>query len=134
MNNIKENLKLKNLMECCFNDQFDLYFIDNLINENNNIGIYDNENNLIAFLFYGYCDEMLTIKYIGVHPTYRRNHLASLMIENFFKYISNQNIYLKVKTKNTIAQNLYTKKGFRYHSILYNYYEDDDGYLMVKYN
>ncbi|WP_323669809.1 GNAT family N-acetyltransferase [Aliarcobacter butzleri] len=58
--------------------------------------------------------------------------IASKLLEYSFEKLRNKNFSLEVKTKNIKAIKLYEKYGFKIKKVLKDYYEDSDGYLMIK--
>jgi ribosomal protein S18 acetylase RimI-like enzyme len=50
---------------------------------------------------------------LAVHPTFRRQKLATDLIQHIFNILQDGTITLQVDKKNTIAQHLYTSLGFR---------------------
>jgi len=106
-------------------------------------------SNKIAHYFVALLDEKI-VGYIGiwqifqeaqitaiaVHPDYRRmgigeallDYIINLCEQNYIK-----EIILEVRVSNTIAQNLYYKKGFKKVGIRKWYYKDgEDALVMVK--
>ena len=91
----------------------------------------------------GYCglykvlDES-DITNIAVHPDYRRQGLASQLMNHIFDYCHKCNlgsVTLEVRESNLNAINLYKKHGFHIVGKRKNYYSDthEDAILMTKY-
>ena len=73
------------------------------------------------------CDEG-SINNIAVLPEYRRNHIASILMETMIQITENAGIKshtLEVRRSNTAAIKLYEKFGFREAGVRPGYYEDD---------
>ena len=72
---------------------------------------------------------------IAVHPTYRKQGIASKLLEELLNYCKNQGCTaytLEVRSSNIAAQSLYEKHGFKQNGIRKRYYEDnnEDAILM----
>lgn len=72
---------------------------------------------------------------MAVHPSYRRNHIADILLYNLILSAQHNNIdwlTLEVKTSNIAAINLYNKFNFKHLGIRKNYYQLDkeDAYIM----
>lgn len=65
---------------------------------------------------------------VAVHPEYRKNKVASRLVEQLIKTAKKNGITkmtLEVRESNTAAQNLYLKYGFRAAGIRKEYYADE---------
>ena len=74
---------------------------------------------------------------VAVHPNYRKQKIASLLIEYVINNMKNWNISsltLEVRKSNIPAQNLYKKFNFNVSGIRKNFYSDnnEDAYIMWK--
>ena len=72
---------------------------------------------------------------VAVHPNYRKQKIASLLIEYVINNMKNWNISsltLEVRKSNIPAQNLYKKFNFNVSKIKKNFYSDnnEDAYIM----
>lgn len=72
---------------------------------------------------------------IAVHPTYRKQGIASKLIEELLDYCKSQGCIactLEVRSSNIAAKSLYEKHGFKQDGIRKRYYEDnnEDAILM----
>ncbi|MCI5727591.1 MAG: ribosomal protein S18-alanine N-acetyltransferase [Clostridium sp.] len=72
---------------------------------------------------------------VAVHPNYRKQKIASLLIEYVINNMKNWNISsltLEVRKSNIPAQNLYKKFNFNVSGIRKNFYSDnnEDAYIM----
>ncbi len=89
--------------------------------------VYDD----IAILVYSEIYDRLEIDYIFVLAEYRKQGIACKLLDYlFWKY--NYSCSLEVRCDNVSAINLYKKYGFKIVSIRKNYYENIDGYLMIR--
>lgn len=74
---------------------------------------------------------------IGVHPSYRKNNIATNLLKYLFKLCNDLNceiINLEVRESNTPAQNLYKKFNFKEIGIRKNYYEDNkENAILMQY-
>ena len=76
--------------------------------------------------------ERAEINYIFVLENYRGKKLASKMLEFMIKSCKIcENITLEVRKSNSIAISLYRKFGFKEVAIRKNYYNNEDGILMM---
>lgn len=93
-------------------------------------------NNIpIGYISYYYIYDRIEIEYVLVSDMYRKKGYGSLLLENLIKiaqYNKCTNITLEVRTSNIAAKKLYKKFGFKEVSIRKNYYNDEDGILMIK--
>ncbi|MBB6714234.1 ribosomal protein S18-alanine N-acetyltransferase [Clostridium gasigenes] len=75
---------------------------------------------------------------IGVHPDYRRNNIASELLNSVLTLCIDLDctiFNLEVRRSNLIAQNLYKKLGFKETGLRKNYYgNSEDAILMQKYD
>lgn len=73
---------------------------------------------------------------IGVHPDYRRNNIASGLLNSLFNLCQDLDctlLNLEVRRSNLIAQNLYSKFNFKEIGVRRNYYgNNEDAILMQK--
>lgn len=72
---------------------------------------------------------------IAVHPDFRRNNVASALLNSLIELTKNLNCTsytLEVRANNIAAQNLYKKYGFIEEGIRKNYYQDnkEDAIIM----
>lgn len=109
----------------------------------NNINIIDNDpfskfiiylenNEIVGFLDYSVIYERAEINYIFVVENYRGKKIASKLLEHMIQSckICN-NITLEVRKSNSIAISLYKKYGFKEVATRENYYNKEDGILMM---
>lgn len=73
---------------------------------------------------------------IGVHPDYRRNNIASNLLNSLLQLCIDLNctlLNLEVRRSNLVAQNLYNKFNFKEIGVRKNYYgNNEDAILMQK--
>lgn len=74
---------------------------------------------------------------IAVEESFRRNGIAQLVfdaLEDYFKEVSAEKIFLEVREKNASAISFYEKNGFAKNGLRKNYYSNpkDNGVLMMK--
>lgn len=109
----------------------------------NKINIIDNDpfskfivclenDEIIGFLSYSIIYERAEINYIFVLESYRGKKVASKMLDYIIKTCKIcDNITLEVRKSNNIAISLYKKYGFKEVATRENYYNDEDGILMM---
>ena len=113
----------------CFNFKID----DQVFNkEFMNVVVYDDAG-IKGVVVYDLIYDRIEIEYIVVEASSRRNGIATSMID----YIENKhpnikNITLEVRESNAGAIEFYEKLGFRRVSIRKNYYNNENGILMIK--
>ena len=99
------------------------------------IGIYLNNSILGVCVFHKIFDEA-EIRYLSIHPSYKRRGLGKQLIYKIFKDCKNQNIrrvFLEVSLKNKQALSFYNSFGFKTINIRKRYYKDgSDAVLKEK--
>ena len=96
------------------------------------LGIYFNNSILGVCVFHKICDEA-EIRYLSVHPSYKRKGLGKKLIYEIFKECKSENIkriYLEVSFKNKQACSFYDYLGFETISIREKYYRDGSDALL----
>ena len=126
-------------------EERDLVSVNNLLNNFNyqlnkesfnndflKVFVYD-EDLIKGILVYQYLYDRIEIDYIIVDIDYRKCGIATKLL-NFMisKYENIKNITLEVRESNKEAINFYLKNGFKEVTKRKNYYEDEDGILMIK--
>lgn len=90
------------------------------------------DNFIKGALVYQYIYNRVEIDYIIVDNNYRKMGIATKLL----KYLENSykldNITLEVRESNKEAINFYLKNGFKEVTKRKNYYNDEDGILMIK--
>lgn len=92
------------------------------------------DGRVAAYLLCSVVGDYAEILNIATHPDYRRKGLANALLAFWLNMpdIRKLQIILEVRAKNTAAQNLYAKFGFRQIHIRKNYYQDDDALVMQR--
>ena len=96
------------------------------------IGIYLNNTILGICVFHKIYDEA-EIRYLSVHPSYKRRGLGKILIYEIFKDCKNDNIkriFLEVSCKNKQALSFYDYLGFKTIYIRKKYYKDGSNALL----
>ncbi|MDD2435732.1 MAG: ribosomal protein S18-alanine N-acetyltransferase [Bacilli bacterium] len=96
---------------------------------------YEIDHKIVGFIDYSIIYDKAELNYIIVLNNYRNQHIASELMDYFILDINNNgclNITLEVKKSNQSALNLYRKYGFKEVGIRSNYYQNEDGILMMK--
>lgn len=89
------------------------------------------ESDIKGIIVYDLLYDRIEIEYIIVDKFYRRNGIGSKLLKELEK--SNiKNITLEVRESNIEAIKFYEDNGFRIETIRKNYYENENGYLMLK--
>ena len=116
------NLLLSKLNYCITESSFDNVFFKSLVYVDDKIR---------GIIVYRVIYDRIEIEYIIVDENYRKIKIGTKLIEEIQKE-NVKNITLEVRKSNETAINFYKKNGFRIETIRKNYYEDEDGYLMLK--
>tara|TARA_B100000963_G_C22133140_1_gene454179 strand:- start:15 stop:452 length:438 start_codon:yes stop_codon:yes gene_type:complete len=96
------------------------------------IGIFSNNSILGVCVFHKIYDEA-EIRYLSVHPSYKRKGLGKSLIYEIFKECKSENIkriYLEVSFKNKQALSFYDYLGFETIRIRKKYYKDGSDALL----
>ena len=96
------------------------------------LGIYINNFFLGVCVFHKIYDEA-EIRYLSVHPSYKRRGMGKKLIYRIFKECKNENIkriFLEVSLKNKQALNFYNYLGFETINIRKKYYKDGSNALL----
>lgn len=88
------------------------------------------EKELVGVIDFSLIYDRIEINYIFVKENYRRNGIASKMLEYVISY--KVSISLEVDEKNIKALKLYEKYGFQKKAIRKNYYGNNNGILMIR--
>lgn len=88
------------------------------------------ENNLVGIIDFSIIYDRIEINYIFVKKEYRKQGIASKMMEYIISY--NLGISLEVNEENESAIKLYEKYGFKKEAIRKNYYGKNNGILMIR--
>ncbi|MGB9857771.1 MAG: ribosomal protein S18-alanine N-acetyltransferase [Dictyoglomaceae bacterium] len=94
------------------------------------------DNKIVGYIGFWQIFQEAQITAIAVHPDFRRKGIGEALLDyviNLCKKNSIKEIVLEVRVSNTIAQNLYFKKGFKKVGIRKWYYKDgEDALVMIK--
>lgn len=104
--------------------------INNL--KNNPFGaylLYQKDKKIVGYLYYSKIYDRIEVNEIEVLEIYRRQNIASSMLEYLLINIS-KDVTLEVRESNYPAINLYKKFGFTKLAIRKNYYKNEDALLM----
>lgn len=94
--------------------------------------IYEDEF-IKGILVYEYFYDRIEIDYIIVDEKYRNKGIATKLLKYLeSKYSFIKNITLEVRESNKNAIEFYKKNGFSKVAIRKNYYDDENGLLMIK--
>ena len=114
-----------------FKDTYDIKkYVDNQIDK---VFVFEDEQ-IKGFIIIEDLEEEIDILSIVVNPKYRRNHIATNLIDYVISNakMTQKQIILEVASKNEGAINLYNNFGFKAINIRKNYYKDDDAIIMVR--
>lgn len=89
--------------------------------------VFDNS----AVLVYSKIYDRIEIDYLFVIPSERKKNIATKLLD-YLLNLYNFSISLEVRCDNDIAIDLYKKFNFEIVAIRKNYYENIDGYLMIR--
>lgn len=131
----KENLKdLYDLEKKVFqNDPFELIksaFRYHILK--NNLYIFEKDEKIVGYILWLERKDYFRLYSLAVDSSFQGLGIASKLLEYSFEKLRNKNFSLEVKTKNIKAIKLYEKYQFKIKKVLKDYYEDSDGYLMIK--
>ena len=92
---------------------------------------YDKET-IQGFIIATKIQETIEIMFLYVDENYRRQKVASKLINSLDHYSDIENIFLEVSVDNEAAIKLYTKLNFEIINIRKKYYNGIDAYVMKK--
>jgi len=88
---------------------------------------------ILGYVKHNYCG---SVKILAVDPDFRKQGIGRKLIEAIIEKLKKegaQKIFLKLRAKNTVAENFYEQLGFKKSRILKKYFSNgDDAYLMKK--
>ena len=95
------------------------------------------EGSIIGYICLDYRPQQCHILNLAVHPDFRRQGVASVLIEEAMMELKKRGcvfMYLKVRVSNTGAQRFYELFGFKAEGIRKKYYDypDEDALMMMK--
>ena len=91
--------------------------------------LYQKDKKIVGYLYYSKIYDRIEVNEIEVLEIYRRQNIASSMLEYLLINIS-KDVTLEVRESNYPAINLYKKFGFTKLAIRKNYYKNEDALLM----
>ena len=97
--------------------------------------IYELNNEIVGFINIDIIYEKAEIEYIYVVEKWRKNKIATKLLEKAEKDLINKRvstITLEVNVNNFIAIKFYEKNEYKKINIRKHYYGNDDAYLMLK--
>lgn len=123
----------------------DFSFLNNLINDKDYVineyelqkraFIYEENEQIVAFISYSIFFERAELNYLFVSEPYRKQKIASKLMEIMFLDLKEQKVQtidLEVNEKNIPALKLYQKFGFQIINRRKGYYHGLDGLIMQK--
>ena len=125
--NIDDLFEVNKLLQI-FNINYDE---ENYNKDFRNILVYIDNNRIIGVLSYLLIYDRVEIEYIVVDNEYRKKGIGSKLL-NSINLDGIKNITLEVRDSNKEAINFYKKNGFNIVTVRKNYYNGEDGYLMIK--
>lgn len=97
--------------------------------------IYELNNEIVGFINIDIIYEKAEIEYIYVVEKWRKNKIATKLLEKAEKDLINKRvstITLEVNVNNFSAIKFYEKNEYKKINIIKHYYGNDDAYLMLK--
>lgn len=101
-----------------------------LKNHLNTLLIQQINENITGFIVWQSIGDESELHLIATLPEYRRQGLASTLLQKWFQTAQTQNItrlFLEVRASNKAAQHLYHKYGFQEYNRRKNYYSSTNG-------
>lgn len=95
----------------------------------------NNDGKIIGYIGISYVLDSADIISIVVHKDYTKNGIATLLLQEIFKFAKDNNIQklmLEVRNSNIPAQKLYEKHGFKQITIRKNYYDNSEDALIYE--
>lgn len=89
------------------------------------------EDDIKGIIIYDLLYDRIEIEYIIIDEDYRKKGIGSKLLGKI-ETKNIKNITLEVRESNVSAINFYKKNGFKIETIRKNYYENENGYLMLK--
>lgn len=104
-----------------------------IVKNNNIILVFKEDNKILGIIDFSIIYDRAEINYIYVLKKYRMNKIASKMFDEMLQRCKNLiNITLEVRVDNESAIKFYYSKGFEIVTTRENYYQNVNGYLMLK--
>lgn len=89
------------------------------------------EKSIIGVIIYDKLYDRIEIEYIAVDESHKNQGIGSNLLKKTEEE-NIKNITLEVRKSNETAINFYKKNGYKIVSTRKNYYNNEDGYLMLK--
>jgi len=123
------NGEVESILKTYFKDEFGNKSSESPFSKN----IVFEDKKIIGVINYDLIYDRIEINHILVLEEYRRNNIASKLVNYLINNNDIKNITLEVNCNNKAAINLYSKLGFVEVSIRKNYYYNgDDAFLMQR--
>ncbi|BAK72651.1 MAG: GNAT family N-acetyltransferase [Arcobacter sp.] len=98
----------------------------------NNLYVFEIDEKIVGYILWLERKNYFRLYSLAIDSDFQALGIASKLLEYSFENLKNKNYSLEVKITNIKAIKLYEKFGFKIKKVLKDYYEDSDGYLMVK--
>ncbi|PUE67529.1 GNAT family N-acetyltransferase [Arcobacter lacus] len=98
----------------------------------NSLYIFEKDEKIVGYILWLERKEYFRLYSLAIDINFQGLGIASKLLEYSFEKLKNKKFSLEVKTKNIKAIKLYEKYQFKIKKVLKDYYEDSDGYLMIK--
>jgi len=98
----------------------------------NNLYVIEIDEKIVGYILWLERKNYFRLYSLAIDSDFQALGIASKLLEYSFENLKNKNYSLEVKITNIKAIKLYEKFGFKIKKVLKDYYEDSDGYLMVK--
>lgn len=95
----------------------------------------NNQKKIVGYIGISYVLDEADIISIVVHKDYTKNGIATLLLQEIFKFAKDNNIQklmLEVRNSNIPAQKLYEKHGFKQITIRKKYYDNSEDALIYE--
>lgn len=128
LDNVKQ---VANLEKECFGEHSwsEKLFLEEITQENKHYVVVKDDDNVIAYGGFAQVLDEAHIMNIAVKDSYRKQGIASFIIEKIVNLANEKNIYsitLEVRESNLPARNLYEKHGFKFAGVRKGYYQDKE--------
>ncbi len=98
----------------------------------NYLYVFEIDEKIVGYILWLERKNYFRLYSLAIDSDFQALGIASKLLEYSFENLKNKNYSLEVKITNIKAIKLYEKFGFKIKKVLKDYYEDSDGYLMVK--
>ena len=90
------------------------------------------ENKIVGYILWLKRKRYFRLYSLAIDTNFQGLGLASKLLDYSFTNLEKNEFSLEVKISNVNAIKLYEKFGFKIKKVLKDYYENEDGYLMIK--